>query len=543
MDTAEDTIHAFIDQNPLLRSLYLVERSGEATSELADIEGHRAFASWFLVYGRHRYRGPVAISEGLVAALTRTDEEGCHGLMRLIARQEGLSRPASALRAWYYRDAVPRHRLGPMIGREELRRLGTSCAQIVDRRAAPIITSMRTTEEPTPPTSPDFLPRLCDLARGARGGGALPSVSIVGFHRSVLGLGEDARCLFECLCRIGVGAELVDVSPPALSTLDRRGSYEAFEAPRPTGSVVVFCLPAMGMMQALAETGFALDRARQHVVGYWPWETSTLPSEWRHAYDAVDEVWASSRFLETVYRAQTSKPVVHMPLHVRIVPPIAMAEIQDVFDGAFTFLSVFDFFSRIERKNPAGTITAFRRAFPAGDEPVRLVLKTINGERRPQDFEAIRRLTRGDRRIIIVDGAITTAELCGLIDQADAYVSLHRAEGFGRPLVEAMLLGTPVIGTQWSGSADYLSEGTGYPVRSSLRPVGRHEYPFAAGEWADPEIDHASALMRTAFRDRAGSRLRSERARRDAEAAFGLDAVASKVRDRLLAIAELPRSV
>ena len=280
-----------------------------------------------------------------------------------------------------------------------------------------------------------------------------------------------------------------------------------------------------------------MDRSRQYIVGYWPWETTVLPPEWRHAYDAVDEVWASSHFLEQVYSAESSKPVVLMPLHVRVVTPVSMPDLDEVFDGDFAFLSVFDFLSRIERKNPAGTVAAFRNAFPLGIEPVRLVLKTINAERRSQDFATIRKITEGDPRIVIVDGAVSAAELCGLIDRAGAYVSLHRAEGFGRPLVEAMLLGTPVIATGWSGSADYLTEETGYPVRSNLRQVGRQEYPFAAGVWADPDVGHAAALMRTVYRDRADARRRGEHARRQVESAYSLAAVSSRLRDRLLTIA------
>ena len=532
MNIATEIVRSFIEQNPLLRSFYLVHRSA-LTNVVNDSDDLRIFASWFVVYGRHIYRGPAVITAALVDVLTQFDDAGCHGLMRLLAEWNGVNSTDADLQSWYYYDAVARFRLGSFLKASELRRMGRGDALPLGWPEEAITATGH--QSPAPAA---YLSCLRALVRGAQEGIDLPSVSIVGFHRSVLGLGEDARCLFDCLCCIGIGAELVDVSPPELSPFEAHGRYGAFEASRPTGSIVVFCLPAFEMMRALAHTGIVLDRSRQHIVGYWPWETTTFPAEWRHAYDAVDEVWASSRFLEQVYLTESSKPVIPMPLHVRTALPVTMSDIDGIFQGAFTFLGVFDFFSRIERKNPAGTIAAFRSAFPLGSEPVGLVLKTINGERRPQDLAAMIEIAKFDRRVVIVDGVVSDAELSGLIKQAGAYISLHRAEGFGRPLVESMLLGTPVIATDWSGSADYLTEETGYPVRSHLRPVGQQEYPFAAGAWADPDVGHAANQMRLVYRDGDNARLRAERAQRYVESAYGLATVSSRLKDRLLVIAK-----
>ncbi len=212
-------------------------------------------------------------------------------------------------------------------------------------------------------------------------------------------------------------------------------------------------------------------------------------------------------------------------------------DVKSIFGGRFSFLSIFDFNSRIERKNPLGSIAAFRQAFPPSVGDVQLVLKTLHGNHRPKDLERIIAAAGGDPRIVVIDGAFPKAELCGLITLADVYLSLHRSEGFGRPLAEAMLLETPVIATGWSGSADFLSAQTGFPVRSALRPVRPGEYAFAAGDWAEPDIDHAAACMRQvrARPDLAAGLIAA--AKHAVERTFGRRAIAERLRDRLAMVA------
>jgi glycosyltransferase involved in cell wall biosynthesis len=202
-----------------------------------------------------------------------------------------------------------------------------------------------------------------------------------------------------------------------------------------------------------------------------------------------------------------------MPLPVEVEQPLVTPFVEQMIGGAFCVLSIFDFNSRIERKNPIGSIRAFRKAFPSENKDAKLILKTINKSSNNAQFDLIMREIGDDERIVVVDGILSRNELCALIASVDVFLSLHRSEGLGRPLVEAMLLGTPVVATQWSGPEDYLTTDTGYPIRSKLSPVLEGEYPHAAGEWADPDLEQAAQALRTIYTNKEDARSRSTVAR------------------------------
>jgi hypothetical protein len=325
----------------------------------------------------------------------------------------------------------------------------------------------------------------------------------------------------------------------AFETLRPEGSFETL---RPNGSIVIFCMPIFEMMRLVCTLG--LTRAQgQYWIGYWPWETTELHAGWLKALDFVDEVWASSTFLYDVYSRQTQKRVSHIPLNVHAPAPKEPNEIKALLRSRFTFLSVFDFHSQIKRKNPMAAISAFREAFPKKTENVQLILKTIHGESRPDEFNSIRAAMGEDRRMLLINGALSREELCWLIQNSQVYLSLHRSEGFGRPIAEAMLLGTAVIATGWSGNADFLSDETGFPIRYRLRPVAPGEYPFAAGEWAEPDIGHAAAVMRYLYQQGGASVSITLNAKRVVTKLCSRTSIGTQLVERLVTIGQLLKSI
>ncbi len=539
-----EAVTRFLRGDPLLYTTYLFFAREQPEGFVPDsIQSYFVFVVWFLAEGRTRYGPPLVIPDLVREAVGAPDGAGRHPLMVSTEARDGspssgdVPQSGDVRRLRYYLEAVPRHGLAPFLSRGELARLAAPSG-LPRRPGRRSPTELDRLLAASPETGREarasgFVEVLARLASRAGVPPRLPPVSIVGLHRSMLGLGEDARCLFDCLVEAGAAPELVDVSPSALEPHPGGERYRAFEAKRPTASVLIFCLPVFEMMRAIIHLGLTRPPEAQYRIGYWPWETTALPANWRHAYDFVDEVWASSTFLGDVYAAETDKPVVYMPLHIRVDPPVMADDLGPLFRDRFTVLSVFDFNSRIARKNPLGAIAAFRKAFPPGVRDAQLLLKTLHGDRNERDFATLREVIGGDDRIVVVDGALSREHLCGLIAEADAYVSLHRAEGFGRPLAEAMLLGTPVVATGWSGPADFLTDDTGYPVRSTLRAVGRHEYPNAAGDWAEPDADHAAEHLRRLYRDPADRARKTAAARRTVAEAFSLDAVSSLLQAHL----------
>jgi glycosyltransferase involved in cell wall biosynthesis len=208
-------------------------------------------------------------------------------------------------------------------------------------------------------------------------------------------------------------------------------------------------------------------------------------------------------------------------------------------DDETVFLFVFDYFSIFERKNPLGAIDAFRRAFPRGDEPVRLVLKSINAAADPANRRLVRAAAAHDARIELIDGYLSRREKNEMLGACDAYVSLHRSEGFGYTLAEAMSLGKPVIGTPWSGPADFMTKSNSFPVAYELVELIEDYGPYSAGQtWAQPDVDDAALAMRAVHERPAEARVRGMRGAADIATRYSAVAAGAAVADRIAVIAE-----
>jgi glycosyltransferase involved in cell wall biosynthesis len=203
----------------------------------------------------------------------------------------------------------------------------------------------------------------------------------------------------------------------------------------------------------------------------------------------------------------------------------------------FTFLFTFNFNSYASRKNPVGTISAFRKAFPDRDQPVALVLKPTNTDKGGERMRGLLEAIDGDERIQVIDRTMSRDEIFGLESVIDSYVSLHRSEGFGLGLAECMFLGKPVIGTAYSGNLEFMDETNSLLLEYRLTPVGERDYPFPEGQvWADPDEDHAVELMRRLVNDPALGQALGARARADMLGHFSASAVGAGIAGRLTRI-------
>ncbi|MBA3968284.1 MAG: glycosyltransferase [Nitrospirales bacterium] len=261
----------------------------------------------------------------------------------------------------------------------------------------------------------------------------------------------------------------------------------------------VFHINADEMVNAQIHLGKEIFTDRYN-IGYWAWELSRFPHAWRSALQLVDEVWAPSRFIEQAIADATPSPVIRMPLAVEFPEPKGVTrESFGLPDDRFLFLFFFDFTSYVQRKNPEGAIRAFLQAFPDLDDArVGIVIKMNGMDLRPLEYQAfMQSIDCEDPRIILMDKVLTDRETKSLVKLCDCFLSLHRAEGFGRGLAEAMYLGKPVIATGYSGNLDFTNAQNSCLVDYRLIPVREHEYPFAKGQkWADPDIEHAVWFMR-----------------------------------------------
>ena len=214
-------------------------------------------------------------------------------------------------------------------------------------------------------------------------------------------------------------------------------------------------------------------------IGWWPWELAVFPKAWQpYAFELVDEVWASSQFLFDMYKKATHKPVKLVPLAVSVerMKPYPRSH-YGLPEKKFLFLYIFDFNSSVARKNPVAAVQAFKQAFAPTDDGVGLVLKTMNAKTNDSKWRQFLSECQTDKRVQIITETLDRSTILGMINACDAYVSLHKAEGYGRTLAEAMLLGKPVIATNYSGNVDFMMDGS-FPVEYNLLPVEEDEYQW-----------------------------------------------------------------
>ncbi|TAM57949.1 MAG: glycosyltransferase family 1 protein [Rhodanobacter sp.] len=326
-------------------------------------------------------------------------------------------------------------------------------------------------------------------------------VNIFAYARGQFGLAEGARLYARALLAEGYPVAIHNIAIDMPHGMDDTTLDAHIGEATPYGVNLIFVNP-----DQLDEAIAIIGRGRlgdRYLIACWFWELEVFPDAWKSALSLVDEVMVSTRFIETAVKRITDKPVWHVPLPVGEAHDSGLMRPDFGLDNdAYIFLSSFDFNSFLSRKNPLAVIAAFRLAFADGRHDVRLLIKSSNGHRYPYKLQELLKAAAADRRIIIRDEVIDRSDVQALQRCADAYVSLHRAEGFGLGLAECMRLGKPVIATAWSGNMDFMTADNSCLVDYQLVPVGEGEYLHHAGQrWAEPSVAHAAEQMRRLVED------------------------------------------
>ncbi|WCB96573.1 glycosyltransferase [Baekduia alba] len=321
-------------------------------------------------------------------------------------------------------------------------------------------------------------------------------VNLAGYLQSTLGIGTVARSLVGAF-----DAAHVPVLPVTGVLQPPTGRAEAFEATAPQAVSFPFnvvCVNADGLPGFAHEAGPAFFDGR-YTVGYWWWELPELPDELHEAFALVQEVWVGSSFVREALERVSPVPVVQMPLPVAVAPVVDRPRAALGLPEGFLAMAFVDFNSVMARKNPLGAIEAFARAFDGNSAhpPATLVIKHLNGHLHPRALQELSLVARRHPGVRLLDRYVARSTLDSMVASADVFVSLHRSEGFGLPLAEAMALGTPVLATGWSGNADFVDDAVGWPVPYELVAVGPGNAPYAAdSRWAEPDVDAAARMLR-----------------------------------------------
>lgn len=355
-------------------------------------------------------------------------------------------------------------------------------------------------------------------------------VNVAGYLTAELGLGEMGRVIHRAVRESGV---------PVVSVVEEhsvaRTVRTALDAPETAGWPK---FPVSILAVNADYTGLLLDSHpdvgyRRYRIGLWAWELEDFPPHLHKGFDLVDEVWTVSEFCARAIAPHSPVPVKVIP--VPVLDPGEKPRPPRAPGDPVRFLFAFDFNSTGQRKNPWGVVEAFRRAF--GDRTdVRLTIKATNGHLHPEAEERLRHVIGADERIELLDRYLSVAELDALYADSDAYVSLHRSEGFGLTVAEAMVRGMPVIATDYGGTTEFFDPAVGWAIPYERAEVGPGWAPYQEdGVWADPDLDAAANAMRAVADDPAEARRRGKAAREHILRTRSMDAATEWIRTQLRA--------
>jgi glycosyltransferase involved in cell wall biosynthesis len=276
-------------------------------------------------------------------------------------------------------------------------------------------------------------------------------------------------------------------------------------------------------------------------IAYWAWELEALPDEWIESAALVDEIWSPTEFVAKAMRTRISLPVHKMLPGVEVGPvaPVSRASLG-IPEEHLVFLFMFDLHSQLHRKNPQGVIEAFRRAVRPG-ESATLVIKTSGGDAHPKDLARVEAMCRAEN-VLLIHKTMPRAEAYGLVAMSDCFISLHRSEGFGLGLAEAMLLGKPVIATGYSGNLDFMNRENSMLVDYQMVEITEDRPLYTRGNrWAEPSIAHAASYIRQVLEQPEEASERAAKVRPAIAQLLSVEAAGQRMRARLEQIAaELP---
>ena len=367
-------------------------------------------------------------------------------------------------------------------------------------------------------------------------------LQLIGPFEKASGLGQATRLSASVLAETGLSVNAVNfgLDNPAPEGFSRVGATSDYKRAK----INLIHLNAESIPLVFAYEPDAFSGA--YNIGYFFWELDTPAACHYLGMDMLDEIWVSTEYGVRIYQPEAGKPVTNVGMCYEDLPDIERENSRRFvtdrfgFDGSeFVFLVAFDSFSFVQRKNPVGTLKAFVEAFE-GVKDVRLVIKTQNRSKvqdpaQQKIWAEVDRLMEGDDRIVILDETLSYDDLLRLKKGSDCYVSLHKSEGWGFGMIEAMNLGVPVVCTGYSGNMDFCRPDTAWLVDYKEVALNEDDYIFVrkGQKWAEPDHGDAVRQLRAVYDDPQDRDARAEAALRFVRQDFSAKAIARRYEARL----------
>ena len=346
-------------------------------------------------------------------------------------------------------------------------------------------------------------------------------VNLIGPFKAQIGLGQSCRLLGAAVKASGIdytfeNFDLIGTVQNGDSTFDSE-----FKTETPYGINIIHMEPTELMLRC-TEFDENLWNERYNIA-FWLWELEDFPKEWTPAINLVDEIWTPSEFTSESIRKVTDKPVVTIPYNVTAETDAKFnRKYFNLPEDKFLFLVMFDANSTMMRKNPLGAIEAYKKAFSPDDDSVGIVIKINNAEEKK--LEPVKKLLDGYKNVYFITDILEKKAVNSLIADVDVFVSLHRAEGFGLVMAEAMLNGTVCIATNWSSNTEFMNNDVACMVDYSFITLEKDMSPYRKGaKWADANTDEAAEYMKRLLNDKNYYDSLSKKAKEFVETKLSMD--------------------
>jgi len=356
-------------------------------------------------------------------------------------------------------------------------------------------------------------------------------VNIAGYMKGVFGVGQAARNTVFAVQTTDVPYAINNVSCEVQRSDDCTFDDEFTDDNPYSINIVHINADQTGVFANLSGHEYFEER---YNIGLWFWELEDFPKEWHRYFAFYDEIWTKSEFVRDAIAKVSPLPTYNIPNTVYIDKEINPdRRMFNLRDDVFIFLFAFDYFSVFQRKNPLAVIEAFKKAF--GDSrDVMLIIKSINAEPYQKEYKATLDASQNNNNIVIWNRSMSWYEMLTLTKSVDCFVSLHRSEGFGQGLAEAMLLGVPVMATAYSGNMEFMNHENSWLVDYEIVDIKEDHFPYTKGNvWADADTDHAAEVMKEIYSNKDLATKKAKIAKKYIEDNYSHKAIGKMIKKRL----------
>ena len=358
-----------------------------------------------------------------------------------------------------------------------------------------------------------------------------PGVNACGFFKGEYGIGDASRAFYKLIRGSSLSAAFINIHSRDHRNLD--SSFDQYSETNP--HFVNLMTFSFDYARRFYRDQGARFFKHHYNIAIWYWELEKFPARWHPAFDYYDEIWVTTTFCRDSIADVSPLPVTRIayPFYQSRETPEPDREAFDFSKESYLFLFNFDFHSVLKRKNPDGLIAAFKKAFDPKKDDAVLVMKSINAHRYPELAEELKRSAAG-LNVVWINEHLDASRMKQLFATVDCFVSLHRSEGLGLGMAQAMGYGKPVIATGYSGNLDFTTPDNSLLVNYTLVELDRDYGVYEKGNfWAEPDTGHAAEQMRRLFENREMGRQLGARGRSDIQRIMDPDTAFKQMMARL----------